>query len=151
MKITAEFNSTGEILEFITTFGANSVMPIKEIQEKLKGEAVVSLNAEVKPSKKKPEEVAKVIVDEVTKELSKSKEVEKIEDEVVKTGETKEEIKEEEQKITKEQVRAVFTKLAKEGKQKEAKDLTKKYGATKVSEIKEEDYAEILKEAEALL
>ena len=34
MKITAEFNTVGEILEFITTFGANTIMPIKEIQDR---------------------------------------------------------------------------------------------------------------------
>jgi len=48
-------------------------------------------------------------------------------------------------------VRAVFSKLIKAGKQQEAKDLTAKYGASKIPEIKEEDYVAILKEAEELL
>ena len=42
-------------------------------------------------------------------------------------------------------------KLIKAGKSKEAKELTAKYGASKIPEIKEEDYVAVYKEAEELL
>lgn len=67
----------------------------------------------------------------------------------------KEEAKAEEptqvKKLTKEDIRAIFSKLIQAGKQKEAKELTNRYGAKKIPEIKEEDYEAIYKEAEELL
>ena len=59
--------------------------------------------------------------------------------------------KEEVKKFTKEEVRAVFTKLIKAGKREDAKSITEKYGATKISEINEKDYAAVIEEVEALL
>lgn len=53
--------------------------------------------------------------------------------------------------VTKEMVRAVFTKLVKAGKTKEAKDLTQKYGASRIPDIKKEDFEAIYKEAEGLI
>jgi len=100
--------------------------------------------------------------DDAEKQEDKSKEVNtpKVEAEVVGIDATPEELneakelidkKDEESKVTKEMVRAVFSQLIKKGKQKEAKELTSKYGAAKLSEVKEEDYAAILKDAEELL
>lgn len=63
----------------------------------------------------------------------------------------KKEPNKEEPKVTKETIRAAFAKLIKAGKAKEAKDITAKYGANKVPDLKEEDYASVLKEVEALL
>lgn len=100
--------------------------------------------------------------EDTEKQEDKSKEVNtpKVEAEVVGIDATPEELneakelidkKEEEPKVTKEMVRAVFSQLIKKGKQKEAKELTSKYGAAKLPDVKEEDYAAILKEAEELL
>lgn len=148
MKITAEFNSNEELLSFISTFGAKDIS--KTVMEPIGvKETVTTIKPEIKeaPKAKTPE--------------SKKEDVKKVDAEVVgvnnKIGEIKdaegikEDKKKEDPKITKEMVRAVFTKLIKAGKQKEAKELTKKYGASRIPEIKETDYEAIYKEAEVLL
>ncbi|MBN7575992.1 hypothetical protein C1H57_12610 [Clostridium sp. 2-1] len=53
--------------------------------------------------------------------------------------------------ITKEMVREKFNQVVKSGKQKEAKALIENLGAKKLSDVKPEDYAALIKEAEALL
>ena len=138
MKITAEFNSNEELLSFISTFGTKSLLPevgvqeLKEVTQKptVKKETKVESTKNTK-IEDKPKNSTKPV--EPTKE------------------DKKEEPKEEKQKITKEMVRAVFTKLIKAGKQKEAKDLTKKYGANRLPDIKEEDFEAVYKEAEELI
>ena len=128
MKITAEFNSNEELLNFIKVFG--------EVQLKKEDQQGVGIAENKKITTKK--------------ESEKSKETDK-KDENLEVKEEQIEIKESNHKVTKEEVRAVFTKLIKAGKQKEAKELTAKYGASKLPDVKEEDYAAIKEEAEALL
>jgi hypothetical protein len=53
------------------------------------------------------------------------------------------------EEITLEQVRAVLAKLTKANKQPFVKSLLNEYGAKKLTDVKEEDYPEILKRAEA--
>ena len=140
MKITAEFNSNEELISFINTFGtrtlAEVVLPIEKKEVKVDS-----------PKEAKKEEVKKV--------ESPKEDVEKEETKVVDPP--KEEIKEVKKvvdpkvEVTMEMVRAVFTKLIKAGKQKEAKEITTKFGASKLPELKEEDYAAVIKEAEAIL
>nr|DAO91545.1 MAG TPA: hypothetical protein [Caudoviricetes sp.] len=134
MKIIAEFNSTKEVQDFINAFGGN---PLKNINiDNLV--APTNIGKISKPVKEEvKQEVPAVKAEEIgqVNELTEVKEAEGIK----------------EVKVTKEQVREVFSKLIKAGKQKEAKELTSKYGASKVGEIKEEDYASILKDAEGLL
>jgi two-component SAPR family response regulator len=132
MKITAEFNSNEELLNFISTFGTKTI-------QKAEPKQVVQASTRVKKVENK--------VTNTPKEESLPTESPK-ED---KTESPKEDKKEETSKITKEMIRAIFTKLIKAGKQQEAKTLTQKYGAAKVPDIKEEDYAAIYKEAEELL
>lgn len=141
MKIVAEFNSNEELLSFISTFGTKTVSQIT------KGIGVPKVEA----TKKEPDKVK-------IKEPEKVDNIPKVDAEVVGVDETPTEIKDaenvkvdEEPKITKEMVRAVFTKLIKAGKSKDAKELTSKYGASKLPELKEEDYAAVYKEAEGLL
>lgn len=138
MKITAEFDSNKELLDFISTFGDRGLQ-VKEIIQpkqlnKVSKENVTSSTTNKEKSTK--EEDHKPI--EVNKEESKK-------------DDAKTESKNEDAKVTKEMVRAVFTKLIKAGKAKEAKELTLKYGANKLPEVKEEDYVAIYKEAEGLL
>ncbi|WP_066895702.1 hypothetical protein [Clostridium nigeriense] len=136
MKIIAEFNSTNEVLDFINAFGAGVVTS----QITIDGAKVGTALEDIKESKKSSpiKEEVKTVEKEETQKVEKSNDVtEDKESEVVK--------------ITKEQIREVFSKLIKAGKQKEAKELTAKYGASKVGEVKEEDYAAILKDAEELL
>lgn len=144
MEITAKFNNGEEMMAF-----ARLLLGQDNTVKFVPSHGVV---ANVEPSKK----------DDTEKQEDKPKEVNtpKVESEVVGIDATPEELneakelidkKEEEPKVTKEMVRAAFSKLIKDGKQKEAKELTSKYGAAKLPEVKEEDYAALLKEAEELL
>lgn len=143
MEITAKFNNGEEMMSFARLLlGQDNTVAF------VPSHGVV---ADVDPSKE----------DDTEKQEDKSKEVNipKVEAEVVGEDvpptDTKEsepvEDKKEKPKVTKEMVRAAFSKLIKAGKQKEAKELTSKYGAAKLPEVKEEDYAAILKDAEELL
>lgn len=49
-----------------------------------------------------------------------------------------------------EDVRAVLAKLSQHGKTKDVKELITKYGASKLSEVDESKYMELLKEAEEI-
>lgn len=62
-------------------------------------------------------------------------------DEVLKEPEKKEK-----PKITLEQVRAILAEKSRAGKTSDVKELITRYGATKLSEVKEEDYEAILEE-----
>ncbi|EFM64429.1 hypothetical protein HMPREF0634_0590 [Peptostreptococcus stomatis DSM 17678] len=53
-------------------------------------------------------------------------------------------------KISLEDVRAVLAKLSQHGKTAEVKDLLTKYGATKLSDVDEGKYKDLLKEAEGI-
>lgn len=133
MKITAEFNSIYEVQDFIEAFGAKAITS----QITIDGAKVVGTPKE----NKKMEEHNKNV------KVAEKEEIQKYE----QHNEVTEDKKSEVVKVTKEQVREVFSKLVKAGKQKEAKELTAKYGASKVGEVKEEDYVAILKDAEELL
>lgn len=136
MKITAEFNSNEELLSFISTFGTKTVTPIQEF----KAQGIIPKPIEKQQKTKAAPKLTEKVEDkpkaaEPTKEPEKAeqpKEPEKIE-------------------VTKEMVRAVFTKLIKAGKQKDAKELTKKYGASRLPDIKKEDFEAVYKEAEELI
>lgn len=52
--------------------------------------------------------------------------------------------------ISKEEVRAVLAKKSQEGKTKQVKALLNKYGAKKLTSVKEADYESIMKEAEVI-
>lgn len=136
MKITAEFNSIHEVQDFINAFGAKAMVSQITIDGSKIG-ATLEGTKESEKSNQIKEEVKTVKKEESQK--------------VKQVDEVTEDKKGEEVKVTKEQVRGIFTKLVKAGKQKEAKELTAKYGASKVVEINEDDYAAILKEAEELL
>lgn len=90
--------------------------------------------------------------DEVKKdEVKKSDEVK--EDEVKKSEEVKEEAKEEnepEKAYTFEEVRTLLTLKSREGKTEAVRAMLLSHGATTLSALKEEDYAEVMKEAEGL-
>lgn len=144
MKIVAEFNSIQEIKDFAELIGqkelvlkADYIKPemIEEFKETVKEETT---KEEVAPEESTPEK-EEPKVEETTKE------------EAVPATEEVAPEKQESKKISKEDVRGIFSKLIQAGKQKQAKELTNKYGAKKIPEIKEEDYAAIYKEAEELL
>lgn len=137
MKITTEFNSTEELLSFIGTFGTKAAIQLEGAKVGSRSE---EKKEQVKVQPKKGETKDNIPVVE-TEQLGQADEVTD-----VKEAEETEDVK-----VTKEEVRAIFSKIIKAGKAKEAKELTTKYGASKISEVKEEDYAAILKDAEGLL
>ncbi|MBU3155153.1 hypothetical protein [Clostridium estertheticum] len=144
MKITAEFNSNEELLSFIGAFGTkglissgvtsvSDIAPSVEIKKVAKGEG--AKNGDKPAEKIKPEDTKEVIKDDITP----------------KDDAQKEKTKGGEPKITKELIRERLSTIMKSGKQKEAKDLLAKHGASKLPELKEEEYAAVYKEAEVLI
>jgi len=153
MKITAEFNSTGELLNFINTFGTTNLAPIQgviktvnvpevEVNTKKSIGGVFGMNC--MPAKEAEVNAPKEDIKEAI--LAKEAEIaNELEQDQKKDEETKV------TKVTKEDLRAIFTKIIKAGKQSEAKALTTKYGAARLPDIKEEDYAAVYKDAEDLI
>ncbi|SCK04327.1 Uncharacterised protein [uncultured Clostridium sp.] len=139
MKITAEFNSTSEVLDFINALGAKAITSQVSVDGANVTEIVAKSISEDRQEDKK--------ADVTDKDVKEKEETQKAQQANKVTEDKKSEVG----KVTKEKVREVFSKLVKAGKQKEAKELTAKYGASKVGEVKEEDYAAILKDAEELL
>ena len=129
MEIVAKFTSVEEMQEFINTFGG-----VKEA-------GVINIPEPIKP------------VQEVKKEGIKKETPKKAKEEPKKKDEPKEETKKEESKkeetptVKREDVRTAFANLVKAGKQKEAKEIISSFGANKVSEIVEENYAEAVQKA----
>jgi hypothetical protein len=159
MKITAEFNSNEELLSFINTFGGKNIISVQQ-----------GVQAPVSTDKK--EDVAKTIVETVpTKNIVENPEekkdttpkvnaeivsegppdAESIEAESNPVGQSEPPKEESKPEITKEMVRAKFNEIIKAGKQKEAKELVAKFGASKLPDVDPKHYEALLKEAEALL
>lgn len=155
MKITAEFNNVEEMKEFGALFNAQLGTVKFTVGDTETVNSTTNKTKSDNKSKVKDKEKAKV---ETPKE-----EVEKVEAEVTGVDNSTNEdpkdaevIKEDkpsidEPKITKEMVRDIFAKVLKAGKAADAKALTSKYGAKKVTEIKEEDYPAIYAEAKELI
>lgn len=144
MKIIAEFNSNEELLSFINTFGAKEdFTPSQGVGQTPKAKKEVA----TKVKGEKSEDPAPKVDAEIVAVETPTGETVEVDSKPADEG-AKEETKVE---ITKEMVRAVFSKLIKAGKANEAKELTSKYGASKLPELKEEHYEAVYKEAEALL
>lgn len=60
-------------------------------------------------------------------------------------------LKSEIKKYSFQEVRGIMASLSGKGKKAEAKALLTKYGATRLSEVKEEDYAALVADAEVML
>lgn len=90
------------------------------------------------------------VFDEGAKEI-KPKEVEK-EAENTKQKVEKQEAKKTDtsKETTLEEVRGILAKLSKNGKQAEVKELIKKFGAKKLTDIPKDKYLELLEEAEMI-
>ena len=52
--------------------------------------------------------------------------------------------------FTFEEVRATLAKKSKDGKSADVRALINRYGATKLSDIKQDDYSDVMQEAEAM-
>lgn len=152
MKITAEFNSTEELVSFIGAFGSRTEMAVEasqiivpsiEITKKNKGEGE-SENPMIHDVLK--ESGTRSMADKVDKPVK-----EEIKGSVTPKDDAPKVDKKEVVKITKEMIRERLGAIMKTGKQTEVKELVAKFGASKVPDLKEEDYAAVYKEAEALL
>lgn len=145
MKISVEFDNVEEMQEF-----AKSIHGGCSCSEK----TVSITNTEV-AKEEAPKETTKK-KNTSKKAEDKKKEVtgvdESANNEPVKDAETKEEDKsaEDEPKVTKEQLRAICSDKMKAGKQAEVKAVFEKHGASKLPEVKEEDYTAVYKEVEAI-
>lgn len=71
--------------------------------------------------------------------------------ELVQDIEPKEEDKKDGPKVTKEMVREICSKAIKAGKPGEVKKIVADHGASKIPDLKEEEYSAVYKEVEALL
>lgn len=151
MKITAEFNSNEELLSFIGAFGAKGVTTLtagtNNDLSRVKADSTAVKEDSKSEGKSTKKETPK---SGSTAEAASKKNPKTNAASTDKPKENKEKAKEEAQ-ITKEMIRAKFMELIKAGKSKEAKEITKKYGASKLPELKEEDYPAVYKEVEALL
>lgn len=133
MKIIAEFNSIEEVKEFSEAFKANEII-IPPIQIN-NGTG----NALVETKKSEDSEIKKETKTKINK-VSKKEEEKAV----------KEDVKEE-KKIDFTEIREVAATLVKAGKQPELAEITAKYGASKLSELKEEDYEAVLNEFKELM
>jgi len=132
MKIRAEFDSNEELVSFISTF-STTTMHAGALESTLDEVKVEGFKIVDKPDEETP---TITFTDGVT---------------VAGPFPMKSDEEKPKTEITKEMVRGIFTKIIKAGKQKEAKELTEKYGASKLPDLKVEDYPGIFKEAEALI
>lgn len=118
----------------------------------------------VEPSKEEPKEANKAKTKKGDKAKDKKEEskeeapkvagVDKsANDEPVQDVEAKEEDKKEDEgpKVTKEMVREICSKAIKAGKPGEVKKIVADHGASKIPELKAEEFAAVYKEVEALL
>ena len=105
----------------------------------LKGEALGSASEAL--SKNETPEVAERLT---KKDTSRKEEKLKTEEQTPEAATKKEAV------YTLVQVREKLASLSRAGKQTQVKALIEKFGATKLSEIKEEDYAALMQEAEGL-
>lgn len=141
MKITAEFNNGTEMFEFAQLILGqdNAVKFVPSHGVEVEPQKEDTQKQEEKPTDLK-KEIIKTMIEEGDKALEDTKETQ-----------SSQVTEDKEPKVTKEMVRAIFVKFTKANKQNLAKELLLKYGVSKVSEIKEEDYVAILKEAEELM
>lgn len=149
MKMNIEFNSNEELLAFIRTFGG---APLTTITPQVtSSEAMMGITTEVKETKPTtiPTKETKPVVGKVVTPVVPTVEAERVKVETETTEPVQEPTAE--KVITKEEVRAVFSKLIKAGKQADAKKITLEFGANKLTELKEEHYVAAIEKAEALL
>lgn len=163
MKINVEFNTVEEMQEFAKLIGAPCKCSDKTVTVALTEEKEVKednsktdkKNVSKKSEKAKSEDKPK----EDVKEEPVKEDVPKVEAEQVgvddSTTEPPKDVEPTENepkvtKVTKEQLRELCSNVMKSGKKSEIKAIFEKYGATKFTELKEEDRAAAYKDVEAL-
>lgn len=160
MKIIAEFNSVEELLNFTNTFGAKTFVPKVEENQQVEKD-VVTAEASKKEIKRaetdkyyyhpesdsylklpKGEEIPSdkdfALCDEITKEEYIS-------------GLKKQQEESKESQITFDMVKDICSKALKAQKSSDVKAIVAKYGAKKISDLKEENYKAVYEEVGGLL
>ena len=155
MKINVEFNTVEEMQEFAKLIGAPckcsdktvTVAPAEEKEVKKDNSKTDKKNVSKKSEKTKSEDKPKENIKEETPKV----EAEKVgEPETPVMPPQDAEPTEDVPNVTKEQLRELCANVMKSGKQSEVKEIFKKYGATKLTELKEEDRVAAYKYVEAL-
>lgn len=118
----------------------------KETKKKISKKADKAEDKKEQPKEEKKEEIQKVEAEVVG--VDKSSNDEPVQD-IEPKGEDKKE--NEEPKVTKEMVRDICSKAIKAGKPGDVKKIVADHGASKIPELKEEEYLAVYKEVEALL
>lgn len=167
MKISVEFDNVEEMKEFAKSIkgecSCNSEKVInipaptvttaetpkeeqKETKKKTTKKADKAEDKKEQPKEDKKEEAPKVEAEVTGVDKSAN-------DEPVQDIEPKEEDKKEDEgpKVTKEMVREICSRAIKAGKPGEVKKIVADHGASKIPELKEEEFAAVYKEVEALL
>lgn len=163
MKISVEFDNVEEMKEFAKSIKGEC---------SCNSEKVINIQAPVVTTAETPKEEPKETKKKTTKKADKKEESKeekkeetpKVEAEVaggdecvnnepVQDVEVKEEDKKEDEgpKVTKEMVREICSRAIKAGKPGEVKKIVANHGASKIPELKEEEFAAVYKEVEALL
>ena len=165
MKINVEFNTVEEMKEFADLIGTSCkcsdktviVTQNEEKEVKKDNSKVDKRNLSKKSEKAKSEDKPKMeekLVEEIKEqgqEIAPKVEAETMGGDETQTETVKDaEFTEEVLNITKEQLREICAAVMKSGKQSEVKEVFKKYGASKLPELKEKDYASAYKDVEAL-
>lgn len=163
MRISVEFDNVEEMKEFAKSIKGEC---------SCSSEKVINIPAPVVTTAETPKEEPKETKKKTTKKADKTEdkkeqlkeEAPKVEAEVtgvdegvnnepIQDVETKEEDKKEDEgpKVTKEMVREICSRAIKAGKPGEVKKIVADHGASKIPELKEEEFAAVYKEVEALL
>ena len=162
MIANIQFNNIEEMQEFAKLISGGCSCKEKVIN--ISAPAVESPKEEPKENKKKTTRKADKSEDKNEEPKVENKEAPKVEaevtgvdksanDEPVQDIEPKEEDKKEDEgpKVTKEMVREICSRAIKAGKPGEVKKIVADHGASKIPELKEEEFAAVYKEVEALL
>lgn len=163
MRISVEFDNVEEMKEFAKSIKGEC---------SCNSEKVINIPAPVVKTAETPKEEPKETKKKTTKKADKTEdkkeqlkeEAPKVEAEVtgvdegvnnepIQDVEAKEEDKKEDEgpKVTKEMVREICSKAIKAGKPGEVKKIVADHGASKIPELKEEEFSAVYKEVEALL
>jgi hypothetical protein len=136
INLTLTANSPEELTKVIKDLAASYGAPVKET----KTEKAVPAKSETQAEKKTPTVVK---TPESNGDAADN-------NSTAPAPEEKTTLKEPEKEITLEEVRAKLAALSQSGKQAQVKALISKFGASKLTDIPKEKYAELMKEAEAI-
>jgi len=138
MKFSIELNSS----ELVEAINNGSLLALAEITSKTDTNAIEA--AKIINNKEKAVEITAEEKEPMQKSAKDTKSSAKT------NSETETSVSNDSKTYTFIEVREKLASLSRAGKQAQIKALIEKFGATKLSEVKEEDYAALMEEAEGL-